>query len=153
MWFGYISISIVVASATGNLKRMVWQGFYRWPPLYKQDALRQRTFQRQKGPLLCNFRSTRKHLYTKRPRRWRNSSIAPSYELFTKLYGVYGVTSRLIAEVQGTGFTYKKPDAFFADLQEKLDDWERYLHSVDAVAPLVYPGWNNWNAHGVEKKA
>lgn len=58
----------------------------------------------------------------------------------------------LIAEVQGAGFTYKEPDAFIASRNEELEDWERYLHGIDAVAPLCFPGWNDWDACGVDKK-
>jgi len=58
---------------------------------------------------------------------------------------------RLVAEVQGAGFTYKEPEAFAAGLQEKLDHWEQFLQSIDSVAPMRFPGWNDWDEQGVEK--
>ena len=60
---------------------------------------------------------------------------------------------RLITEVQGTGFTYKDPEDFAASLQLKLSDWTSYLKNIDSVEPLLFPGWDDWDEYGVEKKA
>ena len=57
---------------------------------------------------------------------------------------------RLVAEVQGAGFTYKEPKAFIAGLQEKLEHWGQYLQNIDTVTPMSFPGWNDWDEHGVE---
>ena len=57
---------------------------------------------------------------------------------------------RLVSEVQGAGFTYKEPEAFVAGLQEKLECWGQYLENIDTVAPLVFPGWDDWDKDGVE---
>ena len=59
---------------------------------------------------------------------------------------------RLITEVQGAGFTYKEPEEFVAGLQLKLSDWGSYLQNIDTVVPLLFPGWDDWDEHGVEKK-
>ncbi len=59
---------------------------------------------------------------------------------------------RLVTEIQGAGFTYKQPDEFVAGLELKLDDWAHYLQNIDLIAPLKYPGWNDWDEAGVEKK-
>lgn len=57
---------------------------------------------------------------------------------------------RLVAEVQGAGFTYKDPEVFAAGLEEKLDHWGQYLENIDTVVPLRFPGWSDWDDHGVE---
>ena len=59
---------------------------------------------------------------------------------------------RLITEVQGAGFTYKEPEEFVAGLQLKLSDWGSYLQNIDTVVPLLFPRWDDWDEHGVEKK-
>ena len=58
---------------------------------------------------------------------------------------------RLIAEVQGSGFTYKNPEDFKAHLAAKLNEWEKYLKTIDTVIPMKFPGWKDWDEHGVEK--
>ena len=59
---------------------------------------------------------------------------------------------RLITEVQGAGFTYKDPEEFAASLQLKLSSWASYLENIDSVEPMSFPGWGDWDEHGVEKK-
>ena len=59
---------------------------------------------------------------------------------------------RLITEVQGAGFTYKDPDEFKAGLAVKLAAWADYLKTINTVTPMSFPGWDNWDEHGVEKK-
>ena len=58
---------------------------------------------------------------------------------------------RLVAEVQGAGFTYKNHGDFTAGLEEKLEHWGRYLLDIDSVAPMKFPGWSDWDEQGVEK--
>jgi len=58
---------------------------------------------------------------------------------------------RLITEVQGVGFTYKEPEEFVAGLRVKLAEWTDYLKSIDSITPISFPGWDDWDEHGVEK--
>ena len=59
--------------------------------------------------------------------------------------------ARLITEIQGAGFMYKDAKEFAADLELKLADWSVYLQKIDTVEPLSFPGWDDWDEHGVEK--
>jgi NAD(P)H dehydrogenase (quinone) len=59
----------------------------------------------------------------------------------------------LFAEVQGAGFTYKSTEAFQRHLQSHLHNWEKHLRRIDRIEPLDYPGWNEWDERGVEKKS
>lgn len=57
---------------------------------------------------------------------------------------------RLVTEIQGAGFTYKEPEEFRAELEQKLEDGANYLRNIDTITPIQFPGWSDWDEHGVE---
>ena len=44
-------------------------------------------------------------------------------------------------------------ERFQLHLKQGLDKWEEHLMNLDQVKPLGFPGWEDWDDGGVEKKA
>jgi NAD(P)H dehydrogenase (quinone) len=59
----------------------------------------------------------------------------------------------LSAEIQNKDFTYMSPERFELHLTESLAKWEKHLDNIQNIRPLNFPGWNDWDENGVEKKA
>lgn len=50
--------------------------------------------------------------------------------------------------VQGHGYGYEGQEAAEARLAGRLDDWAAHVADLDGVAPLPFPGWQDWDAEG-----
>ncbi len=50
--------------------------------------------------------------------------------------------------VQGHGYTYEDQGSLGRRLGALLDEWARYLERLETVAPLVFPGWADWDDDG-----
>jgi len=59
----------------------------------------------------------------------------------------------LSAEIQNKDFTYMSPEKFKLHITESLAKWEKHLENIQNIRPLTFPGWNDGDENGVEKKA
>lgn len=50
--------------------------------------------------------------------------------------------------VQGHGYAYEGAESLRERLVRNLDEWARYVLAADDHAPLVFPGWEDWDADG-----
>jgi NAD(P)H dehydrogenase (quinone) len=57
----------------------------------------------------------------------------------------------LTTEVQGAGFTYKDENQLLDDLNQHKSRLERHLKKIENLTGLSFPGWDDWDASGVEK--
>jgi len=59
----------------------------------------------------------------------------------------------LSTEIQNKGFTYMSSERFESHLKKSLDKWSEHLKNIDKIKPLSFPGWDDWDEAGNEKKA
>lgn len=61
----------------------------------------------------------------------------------------YSVLPAFIAAgVQGQGYRYRDDAAFADHLQDLKQRWQQHLTGLDQQPPLVFPGWEDWDAEG-----
>ena len=50
--------------------------------------------------------------------------------------------------VQGTGYAYREADSLARHLDDLKGRWTDRLRTLDAMPPLAFPGWADWDAAG-----
>ncbi len=63
------------------------------------------------------------------------------------------LTPQLFTEIQGSGFTYRSEEDFGKHLNSYLEEWKDTLNNIDALEPLQFPDWKDWDEQGVELNA
>lgn len=57
---------------------------------------------------------------------------------------------QLFTEIQGSGFTYRSEEDFENHLSSLIEEWKNTLTKLDALEPLQFPDWKDWDEKGVE---
>jgi len=54
--------------------------------------------------------------------------------------------------IQGHGYSYRQASDFSAHLEAQKAAWAAHLRQLDTMAPLQFPGWDDWDDEGQPKR-